>query len=88
MNNLDKEAIDAFNCAINILAVEYLIKTYDYDKYCKLCDKVYALDNDDLLTLHLRLSFNMHMKNLGEMITQGDYDYQREDLMEFLNKEE
>ena len=71
--------------AINILAVEYLIKTQDEDTYGYYCDIVNKLSEDELYDLYLLLSFNMHTSTLGAMITQGDYDAQWCILMGYLN---
>ena len=79
---------EAFNTAINILAVEYLVKTTNEKEYGEWSEKLYALNDDELDLLYFKLSFNMHTANLGAMITQGDYDYQREILLEFLNRED
>lgn len=79
---------DAYTTAINILAVEYLVKTNDRDEYARRVDQVYALTEFDLEILHIRLSLNSHTSSLGAMITQGDYDYQREELLYFLDHPE
>lgn len=75
-----------FNAAINILAVKYLVKTNNTEEYGSRCDQVQKLDLSDLQSLNIVLSLNMHIGNLGEMITHGDYDYQVVDLIEFLDK--
>lgn len=74
-----------FNAAVNILAVEYLIKTNNQTEYDRRIGQLYFLDTSDLASLDIALSLNMHIGNLGEMITQGDYDYQVEELFIFLN---
>ena len=79
---------DAYVTAINILAVEYLIKTDDREEYSRRCQQVYELTETELDILHIRLSLNMHTSSLGAMITQGDYDYQRERLLHFLDHPE
>lgn len=70
--------------AINILAVEYLIKLQDKDTYGYYCDIVNDLSEDELDDLDFELSFNMHTSTLGAMITQGDYDEQVRVLIGFL----
>ena len=79
---------DAYVTAINILAVEYLIKTNNVDEYAKRCEQVSNLDRDDLLVLYINLSLNMHTSSLGAMITHGDYEMQREHLLHFLDQPE
>lgn len=78
-----REVIDA---SVNILAVEYLVKTDNREEYGRQVDKLFKRSIDDLQSLHIRLSLNMHIRNLGEMITQGDYEYQKERLLEFLEE--
>ena len=79
---------DAYTTAINILAVEYLVKTDDKDEYSKRCKQVSELTEDDLVILHIYLSLHMHTSSLGAMITQGDYDRQRKILLDFLDNPE
>ena len=79
---------DAYITAINILAVEYLIKTDDREEYSKRVHQVYELTEDELVVLHIHLSLNMHTSSLGAMITQGDYEHQREALLYFLDHPE
>lgn len=79
-------ASEAYVTAINILAVEYLIKTHNQDEYGRRCEQIYKLDKDDLEELQLWLSINKHTSSLGAMITQGDYDSQREELFAFLDE--
>lgn len=81
-----ENVIDARNAAVNILAVEYLIKRGDNKEYGRLVDIVTKLTDDDLGKLYLELALNMHIKNLGEMITHGDYEQQRDNLLVFLNR--
>ena len=76
---------EGYVTAINILAVEYLIKTKDEETYGKYCDIVNKLSIEELDDLKFALSFNMHTSSLGAMITQGDYDHQREILMDYLD---
>lgn len=82
-----RDSEQAFNAAVNILAVEYLIKTVNEHEYSKRIEQLRKLDSSDLESLHLTLSLNMqHIGNLGEMITQGDYNYQVNELFEFLDE--
>ena len=76
---------DAYTTAINILAVEYLIKTDNREEYCRRVGQVYELTDPELDILHVYLSLNMHTSSLGAMITQGDYEHQREELLYFLD---
>lgn len=79
---------EAYVTAINILAVEYLVKTNNPDEYSRRIQQVYKLTDDELSVLWVWLSMNRHTSTLGAMITQGDYDYQREDLLDFLDHPE
>lgn len=79
---------DAYVTAINILAVEYLVKTHDEEEYVRRTVQVNALDEVELSSLWVGLSLNMHTSTLGAMITQGDYEYQREELFNFLDNME
>ena len=79
---------DAYITAINILAVEYLVKTNNPEEYSRRIHQVYDLTDDELEILYIWLSLNMHTSSLGAMITQGDYDKQREELMTFLDHPE
>ena len=79
---------DAYVTAINILAVEYLIKTDNREEYTRRINQIYELTENDLEVLHVRLSLNMHTSTLGAMITQGDYEDQREELLYFLDHPE
>lgn len=81
-------AADAYCAAINILAVEYLVKTDNREEYSKRAKQVSELTNIELEMLDVSLSLNMHTSTLGAMITQGDYDTQREILMDFLDNPE
>lgn len=71
--------------AVNILAVEYLIKTDDREEYSRRIEQLRALTEDDLTVLHIYLDLNMHISSLGAMITQGDYEHQRDILLDFLD---
>lgn len=79
-------ASEGYVAAINILAVEFLVKKYDRDEYTKWVNKVYALSEEDLDFLYFRLALNMHTSTLGAMISQGDYEFQRETLFDFLKE--
>ena len=81
------EAAGGYVTAINILAVEYLIKTNDEPTYANLCKKVSELSQHELEHLQFIFSFNKHNSTLGAMITQGDYDYQKKLLLDFLEEE-
>jgi hypothetical protein len=75
----------AYVTAVNILAVEYLVKTHNPDEYSRRINQVYTLTEDDFVVLHVYLDLNMHISSLGAMITQGDYEYQREILLDYLD---
>jgi hypothetical protein len=79
---------EAYITAINILAVEYLVKTNNSEEYGRRINQVYELTDEDLELLYIYLSLNMHTSSLGAMITQGDYENQREELMNFLDHPE
>lgn len=76
---------EAYCTAINILAVEYLVKTYDREEYDRRVQQVYELTEIDLAILHTYLSLDKHTSTLGAMISQGDYESQRDDLIYFLD---
>lgn len=77
----------AFNAAVNILAVEFLVKTDDRESYSKYINALNTFDEIDFEILYVSLSLNSHLNNLGEMITQEDYDYQKESLFTMLNEQ-
>ena len=79
---------DAYVTAINILAVEYLIKTDKREEYSRRINQVYKLTDDEFECLNIELSLNMHTSSLGAMITQGDYNHQLENLLYFLDHPE
>lgn len=79
---------EAYITAINILAVEYLVKTNNPEEYSRRVQQVYDLTEVELEILYIWLSLNMHTSSLGAMITQGDYDNQRDELMTFLDHPE
>ena len=87
-NPYSSDVADAYTTAINILAVEYLIKTDNYKEYSERVGLIYELNEEELTVLHIRLSLNMHTSSLGAMITQGDYEHQREALLYFLDHPE
>ena len=78
---------EAVTAATNILAVEYLVKTNDPAEYGRRINQLYQILDDEaaLAVLYIRLSLNMHTSSLGAMITQGDYETQREELLHFLD---
>lgn len=84
----ESDVAAAYITAVNILAVEYLIKTDDHEEYARRIHQVYELTEYDLGVLYIVLSLNRHISSLGAMITQDDYDYQREDLLYFLDHPE
>lgn len=77
---------EILNASVNILAVEYLIKTNNEKEYSKQVDKLRKLTEAQLASLEVYLSLNMHTANLGAMITQGDYETQKEILLNFLEE--
>ena len=81
----NNEAAEGYVTAVNILAVEYLIKTNNRAEYTRLIDILHLLDELELEDLQFNFSFNRHTSSLGAMITQGDYEYQREFLLGYLN---
>lgn len=81
MINFDMRAqADVWDAAINILAVEFLVKENNPQKYSENHDILSSFDDIDMEDLRIDLSLNMHIQNLGEMISQGDYDEQKEIL--------
>ena len=86
IDSYSMEAQKAFDAAINILAVEYLIKTSNREEYGRLGDVLNTLNNYELERLYVDLSVNMHVNNLGEMITHDDYNFQKELLFLFLDE--
>ena len=91
MNNVHKlnpyvnGETEVYVTAINILAVEFLIKTRDEELYGHYCNIVDKLDDYDLELLWWELTLNMHTSSLGAMITHSDYDKQRDNLLYFLD---
>lgn len=80
------EIAEAYVTAVNIVAVEYLVKKQDEEEYHKRCSQIYELDEFDLLRLQTSLSYNKHTSSLGAMIMQGDYNIQRRILIDFLDE--
>lgn len=76
----------AYVTAINILAVEYLIKQNDRKEYTRRVEQVLSLSEIDLEILFVRFDLNMHIGSLGAMITHDDYNYQKEILLDFLDE--
>lgn len=76
---------EAYVTAINILAIEFLVKTNDEESYLRWCNVLSKADLDDLAVLDVYLSVNHHVSSLGAMITQRDYEYQKETLFDFLS---
>ena len=91
-NPYKNDATAAYVTAVNILAVEYLVKgaifpkknyyEYMYKKYYTI---LINLKNEQLEDLYRILSFNRHISSLGAMITQKDYRDQVNDLLTFLD---
>ena len=84
-NPYKNNVAEAYVTAINILAVEYLIKTHNENEYSILCERLSKFEEFELEVLFIDLNLNMHTSSLGAMITQGDYDIQKERLLEALN---
>lgn len=77
---------EVYVTAINILAVEYLIKTDNKEEYIRRVEQVSGLTDYELTYLWVELSLNMHTSSLGAMITHGDYEHQKENLLNFLDR--
>ena len=75
----------AYITAINILAVEFLIKYNEPNLYARYIERLYGLTEAELDSLFIVLDYNKHTSSLGAMITQGDYDEQKRILYEFLD---
>ena len=75
-----------YNAAMNILAVEYLVKERNHNKFFDSVEILLSFDNTDMLCLNVDLSLNMHIANLGLMIIGGDYDKQKGILFSTLKK--
>lgn len=78
-----------FNACINILAVEFLIKENNEKLYGEYCTKVYEIynckDDEKNAEIDILMELNVHSRNLGEMITQNDYDELKEGLIKILD---
>lgn len=73
-----------FNASVNILAVEFLVKNNQPNTYSSYVELLYQFDDDDMSVLEIGLSLNMHIENLGAMITQCDYYEQKDLLFDYL----
>lgn len=80
---------DAFNACVNILAVEYLVKENNEELYGKYIDKLYKIfkNYNEKVCAFECWSIFYHIINLGEMITQDDYDSLKEELLDKLEEE-
>lgn len=79
---------EAYVTGINILAVEYLVKTDNHEEYSRRIKQFCKLTNDDLADLFVILTLNRHTSSLGAMITHGEYEEQLDDLLWFLDHPE
>ena len=84
-NPYKNNVTETYCTAINILAVEYLIKINNPEEYSRRVNQVCDLTEDELSLLYIDLNLNKHTSTLGAMITQHDYDTQRELLLDFLD---
>lgn len=71
--------------AINILAVEYLVRTNNPKEYARRVNQVCSLSMTQLDELDFVLELNRHISTLGAMITHGDYGSLVVDLLMFLD---
>lgn len=78
---------EAWVAALNVLAVEFLVKTNQPEKYSHYCELLNSLDDDDLEELHVCLDLNKHITSLGHMISHNDYDEVRDEVFEYLGKD-
>ena len=78
------KATEAYVAAVNILAVEFLVKTNDREKYTRYVKTLEALDTDKLEGLYCLLANMMNTSTLGAMITKSYYDIQKGALLNFL----
>ena len=76
---------EAYATAINILAVEYLIKTDNKYEYNRRIDQLNSLNWADLNCLWIELAFGIHASYLGAIIAHGDYEYMLGTILEFLD---
>jgi len=79
---------EGYAAAVNLLAVECLVKRDDPEGYGRYINIFYKLTDEDLDELDFRLGLNRHISTVGAMITQGDYDSLIEDLIEYLEEKE
>lgn len=79
---------EGYAAAVNLLAVEYLVKRDDPEGYGRYINIFYKLIDEDLDELDFRLGLNRHISTVGAMITQGDYDSLIRDLVEYLEEKE
>ena len=79
---------EIWNACVNILAVEFLVKVYDWETYLLYSKKLQDLTYDEFSVLSVDISLNQHTRNLGEMISQQDYDDQLDSLLYFLDHPE
>lgn len=80
---------EVFNACVNILAVEYLIKQNNDELYGKYIKKLYYIFENhtkEQNKIEINFTLNNHIKNLGEMITQEDYEDLKRILLEILEK--
>ena len=83
------EEAETWATAVNILAVEYLVKTDNHAEYSRRLEQLrkrFTEDENAISELNVLLTLNMHVDNLGTMITQGNYDYQCKMLLKFLDE--
>ena len=76
---------EAYVTAVNIIAVEYLIKTSNPAEYERRICQLYSLTETDWNNIFGLLTYNMHTSSLGAMITQGDYEEQKVQLFTYLD---
>lgn len=79
-------AAEAWTTALNILATEFYIKTYDDEKYSYYCNLLNSLTDGELEILHCWISINNHITSLGHMCSHGDYDSVKDSLFDFLDE--
>lgn len=77
---------EGYVAAINILAVQYLIKTPDVMEYSRLVDIVYGLTDEELNELDFYLSMDTNISTIGAVITNGDFDKLLKILLEYLKE--
>lgn len=78
---------EAWIAALNILAVEFLVKTNQPEKYQHYRDELDSLSDDNLTIMHAYFDMgNGHTTSLGHMLSHGDYDSLKETLFDLLDK--